>query len=89
MLCQFSLNVFIANIKQGVGPQVFPTLVTTVLCQDCRMPVYRLTKIRTDFLIDFLLTVKAATLIFISGRDSVISSAEQGKSGSVYNLVKN
>ena len=40
-------------------------------------------------LIDFLLTVKAAGLIFISGRGSAISSAEQGKSGSIYNLVKN
>ena len=40
-------------------------------------------------LIDFSLTVKAATLIFISGRGSAISSAEQGKSGSIYNLVKN
>ena len=35
-------------------------------------------------LIDFSLTVKAATLIFISGRGSAISSAKQGKSGSFY-----
>ena len=34
------------------------------------------------------LTVRAATLIFISGRDSAISSANQGKSGFIYNLVK-
>ena len=34
-------------------------------------------------LIDFLLTVKAATLIFISGGGSAISSAKQGKSGSI------
>ena len=40
-------------------------------------------------LIDFSLSVKAATLIFISGRGSAISSAKQGKSGSIYNLVKN
>ena len=39
-------------------------------------------------LIDFSLTVKAATLIFISGRGSVISSAKEGKSGFIYNLVK-
>ena len=38
-------------------------------------------------LIDLSLTVKAATLIFISGRGSAISSAKQGKSGSIYNLV--
>ena len=30
---------------------------------------------------DFSLTVKAATLIFISGRGSAISSANEGKSG--------
>ena len=32
-------------------------------------------------LLDFSLTVKAATLIFISGRGSAISSAKEGKSG--------
>ena len=42
----------------------------------------------TNILKDFSLTVKAATLIFISGRGSAISSANQGKSGSIYNLVK-
>ena len=40
-------------------------------------------------LLDFSLTVKAATLIFISGRSSAILSAKDGKSGSIYNLVKN
>ena len=40
-------------------------------------------------LIDFSLTVKAATLIFISGRGLAISSAKQRKSGSIYNLAKN
>ena len=42
-------------------------------------------------LTDFLLTVKAATLIFIHlpGCGSAISSAGEGKSGSIYNLVKN
>ena len=39
-----------------------------------------------SILIDFSLTVKAATLIFISGRGLAISSAKQGKSG-LYNLV--
>ena len=39
-------------------------------------------------LIDFSLTVKAATLIFISGRGSTISSAKEWKSGFIYNLVK-
>ena len=45
-------------------------------------------------LIDFSLTVKATTLILIPGcgsaiSQSAISSAKQGKSGSIYNLVKN
>ena len=38
---------------------------------------------------DFSLTVKAATLIFLSGRGSATPSANQGKSGSFDNLVKN
>ena len=39
-------------------------------------------------LYDVSLTVKAATLIFISGDGSAISTAKEGKSGFVYNLVK-
>ena len=39
-------------------------------------------------LLDFSLTVKAATLIFISGCGSAISSAKEGKSGFIYNFVK-
>ena len=42
-----------------------------------------------NVLLDFSLTVKAVTLILISGRCSAISSAKQGKSGPIYNLVKN
>ena len=38
-------------------------------------------------LLDFSLTVKAATLIFISGCGSAISSAKEGNSGFIYNLV--
>ena len=38
--------------------------------------------------IDFSLSVKAATLIFISGRGSAILSAKEGKLGFIYNLVK-
>ena len=41
-----------------------------------------------NILLDFSLTVKAATLTFIPGRDSAISSAKEGKSGFIYNLVK-
>ena len=39
-------------------------------------------------LLDFSHTVKATTLIFISWCGSAISSAKEGKSGSIYNLVK-
>ena len=39
-------------------------------------------------LIDFLLAVKAATLIFTSGGGSTISSAKEEKSGFIYNLVQ-
>ena len=39
-------------------------------------------------LLDISLTVKATTLIFISGCGSAISSAKEGKSGFIYNLVK-
>ena len=39
-------------------------------------------------LLDFPLTVKAATLIFISGCGSAISSAKEEKSDFIYNLVK-
>ena len=39
-------------------------------------------------LLDFSLTVKAAALIFISGCGSTISSAKEGKSSFIYNLVK-
>ena len=35
-------------------------------------------------LLDFSLTVKAAILIFILGCGSAISSAKEGKSGSIY-----
>ena len=41
-----------------------------------------------QLLLDFSLTVKAALLIFISGRGSAISSDKEGKSGTIYNLVK-
>ena len=42
----------------------------------------------TTVLLDFSLTVKAATLIFISGCGLAISSAKERKSGFIYNLVK-
>ena len=38
--------------------------------------------------VDFSLTVKAVTLIFMSGCGSAISSTKEGNSGFIYNLVK-
>ena len=49
------------------------------------MPVYSINK---PVLKGFSLTVKVATLIFISGRGPAISSAKEGKSGFMYDLVK-
>ena len=42
---------------------------------------------RICVLLDFLLTVKAATLIFISVCGSAISSANEGKSAFIYTMV--
>ena len=56
--------------------------------EECIRPT-TLNKYNTYILIDFSLTVKAVTLIFISGRCSASSSAKQEQSGSIYNLVKN
>ena len=39
-------------------------------------------------LIDFSLTVLAATLLLIFGRGLAVSSAKEGRSGFIYNLVK-
>ena len=39
-------------------------------------------------ILGFSLTVKSATLIFISGCGSAISSAKEGKSGFIYYLIK-
>ena len=44
--------------------------------------------IPTFILLDFSLTIKAATLIFISGCGSAISSAKEGKEGFIYNFVE-
>ena len=41
-----------------------------------------------SILIDFSLTVKAVTLIFISGHGLAISFAKEGESGFIYNLVR-
>ena len=51
----------------------------------CRQTIQHLPfQLHALILIDFLLTVKAATLLFIPGRGSAISFAKQGKLGSIF-----
>ena len=68
-------NIYTCFICLNVVTVVF---IKAIIPQYSRVPV----------LLDVSLTVKAATLIFISGRGSAISSAKEGKSGFIYNLVK-
>ena len=78
------------------GTQVYVKVFTTdanwgekMVVHDCYSEpasgspsIRRYNLIRNGYvLIDFLLTVKAVTLIFISGRGLTISSAKQGESG--------
>ena len=49
--------------------------------------IFILYKVLKYFKIDFLLTIKVATLILISRRGSAISSAKERKSVSIYNLA--
>ena len=85
-------------LDQWTTDKYVTRLVDRNLSQVIDEEVFRLTckvdKIQEEagmfiLLIDFSLTVKAATLIFIPGCGSAISSAKEGKSGSNYNLVKN
>ena len=50
--------------------------------------ILRLRRKMIQLLLDFSLSVKAATYIFISWCGSAISSTKEGKSGFIYNLVK-
>ena len=72
--------IWVQTVCKGYQ-QTIKSLYTRILEE------YFTPQIEIGVLIDFSLTVKAATLIFISGRGSAISSAKQGKSGSIYNLV--
>ena len=54
-------------------------------CGRRQLPIY---DIYYEILLDFSRTVKSATLIFISGCGSAISSSKEGKSGFIYNFVK-
>ena len=54
---------------------------------DIARKLAKFTAIKILIIIDFSLTVKAATLMLLSGHGSTISSAKRGNSGSTYNLV--
>ena len=45
--------------------------------------------ILADVLLHFSLSVKAVTLIFISGRDLAISSTHEGKTGNINGKTEN
>ena len=73
------LPFIITNIKiANVTKKLYPIFSKIALFDVTSLPI----------LLDFSLTVKAATLIFISGCGSAISSAKEGKSGLIQNLVK-
>ena len=64
----------------------YGTLILLEREKSVRPPFWKNSWIYAHVLMDFSLTVKAATFIFISGRCSAISSATEGKSGSIYKL---
>ena len=61
-------------------------LTCGIVCSNCIFTICSSNHLY--ILIDFSLSVKAATLIFISRCGWAISSPKQGKSGFIYNLVK-
>ena len=84
-----SNNLFKINMvskDQGIRELECGTWIDKYDCRTGRK--WKYTNGMYSVLLDFLLTVKAATLIFISGCGSAISSAKEGKSGFIYNLVK-
>ena len=80
--------LYVCDFSGGSGPLSLPNLDPPMLLLDsgCCFTVVALWLFLV--LIDFWLIVKAVTLIFISGRGSAISSAMEGKTGFIYNLVK-
>ena len=72
--CSFSETFLFTDIKKGHS-------------QRCITFIYAISS-QLNILLGFSLTVKAATLIFISGCGSAISSAKEGTSGFIYNSVK-
>ena len=68
----------------GLESSTLPLSNCAPICNKYQILMYHL-----NVLLDFSLTVKAATLLFISGRGTAISSVREGKSGFINNMVKN
>ena len=69
------------NATAFMSPPLLPALVRICIVKNS---IFYEQKV----LVDFSLTVKVATLIFIPGCGLAILSAKEGKSGFIYNLVK-
>ena len=73
---------------QTIISQLLPILYFKVKVRHGTLVPREIVQIIFFVLLDFSLYIKAATLIFISGCGLAISSAKEGKSGFIYNLVK-
>ena len=78
------LSIIPASCGQSV--KMLKTLEPHGIFRFCILIYFNI--VQTLVLIDFSLTVKAATLIFRYGCGSAVSSSKQGKSGVIYHLVK-
>ena len=74
------LWIFLSDTKMFLLKNIFSNIVKSILISLFFLSIV---------VLGFSLTVKAVTLILISGRGLAISSAKQGKSGSIYYLVNN
>ena len=88
VFCEFVTFPLVSWVRCGTWLYrflIFATLLTLVHTSCLFLIQIKLMLLEfLTLLLDFLLTVKAVTLIIISGRDSAIWSAKEGKSGSIY-----
>ena len=72
------------TINHNLANQIFTVPDTGIVPIQINIPQNSTAvNLNVSILIDFSLTVKVATLIFISGLRSAISSPKEGKSGSI------
>ena len=72
------------NATAFMSPPLLSALVRICIIKNS---IFLKARYERKVLLDFSLTVKAATLIFIPGCGSAILSGKEGKSGFIYNLV--